>query len=133
MTEFTNKNTRIHGNAAPEFDTVRLLFEERVRTFAERDVQLCVYHRGAKVVDLWASASDDGTSMANTLVNVFSSSKSLETIAIARLSGEGLLRYDAYIAEYRPELDAHAKSKLTVADLMRQETASLLAQLTLCR
>ncbi len=112
---------QIHGTAAPGFESVRELFEHQMRTLAEQNVQLCVYHRGHKVVDLWASAAGDGRFSADSLANVFSSGKSLEAIAVASLVSRGLLNYDAKITEYWPEFGANGKEGLTVADLMRHE------------
>jgi CubicO group peptidase (beta-lactamase class C family) len=112
---------RIEGTVAPGFESVKHLYEHNMRTLAERDTQLCVYHREEKVVDLWASASGDTDFSPDSLVNVFSSGKSLEAIALAWLVGKGLLEYDARIADYWPEFAANGKGALTVAELMRHE------------
>ncbi len=48
---------------------------------AEENTQLCVYYRGEKVVDLWASAAADGSFSADSLVNVFSSGKCVALLA----------------------------------------------------
>lgn len=88
---------------------------------AEENTQLCVYHRGKKVVDLWASATNDTNFTADSLINVFSSGKSLEAIAMASLVGKGLLSYDAKITDYWPEFGANGKGETTVAELMRHE------------
>jgi CubicO group peptidase (beta-lactamase class C family) len=121
MNQLTSKHTQAHGSVAPGFESVKELFEHEMRTMAEQDSQLCVYHRGEKVVDLWASTKGDGSFSADSLVNVFSSGKSLEAIAIASLVSKGLLRYDARITQYWPEFGANGKEGLTVADLMRHE------------
>jgi CubicO group peptidase (beta-lactamase class C family) len=92
-----------------------------MQTLAEDSAQLCVYFRGEKVVDLWASVAAHGSFTADSLVNVFSSGKSLEAIAMATLVSKGLLRYDARITEYWPEFGANGKEGLTIADLMRHE------------
>jgi CubicO group peptidase (beta-lactamase class C family) len=92
-----------------------------MQTMAEKNSQLCVYYRGEKVVDLWASAIDDSSFLADSLINVFSSGKSLEAIAIASLASKGLLSYGARITQYWPEFGANGKDGLTVADLMRHE------------
>ena len=112
---------RIEGTVAPGFESVRQLYEHNMRTLAERDTQLCVYHGEEKVVDLWASATGDDGFSADSLVNVFSSGKSLEAIAIAALAGQGLIDYGAKVAQYWPEFAANGKGELTVADLMRHE------------
>lgn len=112
---------RVQGTVAPGFESIRDRFEHDMNTMAEEHAQLCVYHRGERVVDLWASATGDPGFSADSLVNVFSSGKSLECIALASLVGQGLLRYDAKIAEHWPEFGANGKGALTVADLMRHE------------
>ena len=121
MSHSTTKHIQINGTVAPGFESVEQLFEYQMRTLAERNAQLCVYYRGEKVVDLCASATGDGNFSANSLVNVFSSGKSLEAIVIALLVGKGLLSYDARITQYWPEFGARGKDGLTVADLMRHE------------
>jgi CubicO group peptidase (beta-lactamase class C family) len=112
---------QINGTVASGFESVGKLFEHEMRTMAERNAQLCAYYRGEKVVDLWASTTGDASFSASSLVNVFSSGKSLEAIAIAWLVSKGLLSYDAKITEYWPEFGAKGKDGLTVADLMRHE------------
>ena len=112
---------RVQGTVAPGFEPVRTAYEREMRTMAEDNTQLCVYYKGERVVDLWASAPDDVRFSPNSIVNVFSSGKSLEAIAIAHLVGRGLLDYSARVADYWPEFGAHGKGKLTVADVMRHE------------
>ncbi len=111
----------IRGTVAPGFESVRQLFEQQMKVMAERQAQLCVYHRGERVVDLWADVTGDADFSADSLVNVFSSGKSLEAIAIASLVDRGLLRYDDTIAAHWPEFGANDKGAITVADLMRHE------------
>ncbi|MEH6568705.1 MAG: serine hydrolase [Halioglobus sp.] len=112
---------RIEGTVAPGFESVKLLYEHNMRTLAEKNTQLCVYYKNEKVVDLWASASGDTEFSPDSLINVFSSGKSLAAIAMAWLVGEGLLNYQAKITDYWPEFAANGKGELTVAELMRHE------------
>jgi len=121
MGQTVTDDFQVHGTVAPAFESVRQLFEHQTRTLAEQNVQLCVYHRGNKVVDLWASAAGDHDFSPDSLANVFSSGKSLEAIAVASLVSKGLLNYHAKITEYWPEFGANGKDGLTVADLMRHE------------
>ena len=121
MSHNTAQRIQINGMAAPGFESVKQLYEHQMNTMAEQNTQLCVYYRGEKVVDLWASAADDSKFSADSLINVFSSGKNFEAIAIASLVGKGLLSYDARITQYWPEFGANGKDGLTVADLMRHE------------
>lgn len=112
---------QINGTVAPGFESVKQLFAHQMRTLAEKNAQLCAYYRGKKVVDLWASATGDDSFSADSLVNVFSSGKSLEAIAVASLVSKGLMHYDAKITQYWPEFGANGKEGVTIADLMRHE------------
>ena len=112
---------QVKGDVAPGFESVKTLFTRQMSTLAEEHAQLCVYHRGKKVVDLWASATDTGAFSGDSLVNVFSSGKNLEAIAISALVDQGLIEYDAKITRYWPEFGAQGKDGVTVADLMRHE------------
>ncbi len=112
---------QIGGSVAPGFEPVKALFEHNLRTLAERSIQLCIYHKGKKVVDLWGSPAKEGNFGSDSISNIFSSGKSLEAIALASLVSQGLLAYDKKISEYWPEFGAAGKGELKVADLMRHE------------
>ena len=109
----------IKGTVTPGFESVKSLFEKRIRELWEDNAQLCVYVGEEKVVDLAASNSDKFS--ADSIVNVFSSGKNLEAIAMATLFSKGLLDYNARIAEYWPEFGQQGKQEITVAELMRHE------------
>ena len=109
----------IEGSVAPGFESVKTLFEKEMKTKAEDKAQLCVYHQGKKVVDLWASKQKDFS--PDALITIFSSGKTLEAIALAHLVDKGLLDYNARIADYWPEFANNNKGNITIADLMRHE------------
>ncbi|MDP6980278.1 MAG: serine hydrolase [Myxococcota bacterium] len=119
----SNENSayRAEGTVAPGFESVKNVYERELQTMAEENTQLCVYHKGERVVDLWASASNDPGFSPDSIVNIFSSGKSLAAIAMGALVGRGQLDYQKKIVDYWPEFGAHGKSELTVADLMRHE------------
>jgi len=121
MNRSADKQFRIEGTVAPGFESVKQLYEHNMRTLAEECTQLCVYHGEEKVVDLWASVTDDTDFSPDSLINVFSSGKSLEAIAMAALVGKGLINYNDKIADYWPEFGANGKGDLTIAELMRHE------------
>jgi CubicO group peptidase (beta-lactamase class C family) len=117
----THSPSNVQGTVAPGFESVRAVYEREIKTMAEQNTQLCVYHKGEKVVDLWASEIADPQFSADSIVNIFSSGKSLETIALASLVSKGLLDYKAKIVDYWSEFGANGKDQVTVADLMRHE------------
>ena len=114
-------DVQVKGEVAPGFESVRELFAKNMRTLAEENAQLCVYHHGKKVVDLWASADNNDAFTGDSIVNVFSSGKSLEAIAVGSLVAQGLIDYEAKITQYWPEFGAKGKDGVTVADVMRHE------------
>ena len=118
----------LEGRVAPGYERVQRLYERNMRTLAERNTQLCVYVGEECVVDLWGSAIDDQDFNGDSLVNVFSSGKSLESILLARLNDQGLLDYAAPVTQYWPEFGAVEANRengpsgaTTVADVMRHE------------
>lgn len=121
MKTTTPDDIQIHGSVARGFESVRALFEREVHTLREGGTQLCIYRGPDRVVDLWASATNDPGFSADSMVNVFSSGKSLTAIAIAALVGRGLLDYDARVADYWPAFGSQGKADLTLADVMRHE------------
>lgn len=121
MHDNARQQCRTEGTVAPGFESVKQLYEHNMRTLAEESTQLCIYYAGEKVVDLWATVTNETDFSPNSLVNVFSSGKSFEAIAIASLVGKGLIQYNARITEYWPEFGANGKGELTVAELMRHE------------
>lgn len=98
MSRSSEDGIGVHGTVKPGFESVRERLEHDMRTLEEQHTQLCVYYRGEKVVDLWASATGDPDFSPDSIVNVFSSGKSLEAIAVASLVGRGLLDYGARVA-----------------------------------
>ena len=121
MSPRSYEKVRVEGSVAPGFESVQALYTEQMQVSAERNTQLCVYHRGERVVDLWASASGDDRFSADSLVNIFSSGKSLAAIAMASLVGKGLLTYDTPVISCWPEFTGGGKDALTVADILRHE------------
>ena len=112
---------RIEGSVKKGFEPLKALFERRMIELAERNAQLCVYVGNERVVDLWCASPGEDQFSGDSLVNVFSSGKSLEAIALASLHDHGLLDYDRKIADYWPEFSANGKQDVSVADLMRHE------------
>ena len=115
-----SRHVAIQGSVEPGFESVKKLFENNFTRGSEESAQLCVYVGDRRVVDLWGSVTDPAYS-ADTLTNVFSSTKSLTAIALACLHDRGLLDYSDKISQHWPEFGQNGKQDITVADLMRHE------------
>ena len=110
----------IEGSVAPGFERVRDTFAS-FWLESELGASVCAYHQGEKVVDLWAGYKDAAREdpwLADTLVNVYSTTKGLAALAVAVLYDEGSIDYTAPVAQYWPEFGAAGKSKVTVAELL---------------
>jgi CubicO group peptidase (beta-lactamase class C family) len=121
MSNDSSTRMTVEGTVAPGFGAVKALYTYNMQTSAESHAQLCVYYNDVKVVDLWASTAVGGEFSPDSLINVFSSGKSLEAIALASLVSKGLLDYNERIAHYWPAFAENGKGDLTVAGLMRHE------------
>ena len=80
----------ISGKVQSGFEPVHELFRGSLTSGRDRNAQLCVYVGEDCVVDLWATNGEEAFS-PDSLVNVFSSGKSLESILLAMLADRGCL------------------------------------------
>ena len=114
----------IHGGVEQGYGPVADAFR---RNFAERGeigAAVAVYRDGQKVVDLWGGYRD-GVERApwerDTLVNVFSTTKGIASMAIAVAHSWALLDYDAPVATYWPEFATNGKQHVTVRQLLSHQ------------
>lgn len=117
----TKPAIEIRGTVSPGYETVRELFEKNFIEGREENAQLCVYVGEEKVVDLWCSQTESEYN-GDSLVNVFSATKSLTSLAIASLVEKGLINYADKIAQHWPEFAQNGKENVTIAELMRHES-----------
>jgi CubicO group peptidase (beta-lactamase class C family) len=117
----------VHGTVAPGLEPVREAFAanfQRTGDYAEVGAALCVYRRGEKVVDLWggfANAERTRPWTADTLINVWSTTKLATAVAVARCVDRGLIAYDQPVAEVWPEFAAVGKGAITIAEVMSHQ------------
>jgi len=117
----------VHGTVAPGLEPVREAFAanfQRTGDYAEVGAALCVYRRGEKVVDLWAGFANAERTRpwaADTLVNVWSTTKTATAVAVARCVDRGLIAYDQPVAEVWPEFATAGKGAITIAEVMSHQ------------
>ena len=95
-------------------------FEEAIEVFKsikpdEKGSQLVAKIKGETVLDLSARVSPD------SLTTVFSVSKALAGLALAKLSGEGKLNFDERMSHYWPEFAQNGKAELTVRQVLSHQ------------
>ncbi len=106
---------------ADGFEPVRAEFEANFVKRGEVGASLCVLIDGKPVVDLWGGASDTAQTQAwqaDTLVNVWSSTKGWLALAMHTLADQGLLDFEAPVAQYWPEFAQHGKDRVLVKHLL---------------
>ncbi len=108
------------GLLHPDFADVAVALRSTLRHKRGGGGAVAVYHRGEKMVDIWAGNRDaDGTPWEeNTVAMSWSTSKGVVATAAHRLVDQGLLDVDAPVAEYWPEFAANGKADLRVANLL---------------
>jgi CubicO group peptidase (beta-lactamase class C family) len=114
----------LHGFVQPGFERVRDVFERNFVADIEVGASFCVILDGETVVDLWGGHQDRAATRPwneDTLVNVYSTTKGIASIAFAALVEDGLIDYDAPTADYWPELRA-ARDGLTVGQLLSHQS-----------
>ncbi|HEX4196043.1 MAG TPA: serine hydrolase domain-containing protein [Caulobacteraceae bacterium] len=114
----------IGGDAGPAFGAAAEAFAENFRSQQEVGASFCVFKDGEKVVDLWGGHVDAARSRPwerDTLVNVWSTTKGVMALCVARLNDQGLLENDRPVADYWPEFAANGKGKVTVAQLFSHQ------------
>lgn len=96
-----------------KFSSVEELFKQ---TIPKQDqAQLVVYHQGKKVVDTSVGIEPD------KLIAIYSVSKALTALAIAKLVETGKLDLSAKVVDYWPEFGANGKQLITVRQLLSHQ------------
>jgi CubicO group peptidase (beta-lactamase class C family) len=114
----------VHGRVASGFEPVREVFARNFTDDIEVGASFCAIVDGETVVDLWGGYQDRACTRpwhADTLVNVYSTTKGIASIAFAALVEDGLIDYDAPVADYWPELRA-GRNGLTVGQLLSHQS-----------
>lgn len=110
------------GHAAPGFERVREAFAEGLSE--ELGAGFAAMRDGEVVVNLWGGWADRAQTRPwtrDTIVPVYSTTKGVSAIVLAKLASEGLLDYDAPLAALWPEFGAHGKDKVTIAQTLAHQ------------
>jgi len=116
-------NVEIQGRVEPGFERVKKAFEANWEGY-ELGASFSLVLNGRTVVDIWGGYLDPQFSrpwQADTLVNVYSTTKGMGALAAAILADEGSLDYEAPVVNYWPEFGAEGKDKITVAQLFSHQ------------
>lgn len=138
----------VRGECEPGFESVRELFADKLSRGDDVGASLCVMSGNDVVVDLWGGVADVDSGRPwerDTLVNTYSLTKTMTSLAVLLLADRGLVDLDAPLALYWPEFGAAGKegvlvrhvlghtsgvpgwdAAMTIEDVYRQEDAAAL-------
>ena len=117
----------IDGGVAPGFERVRESFERNFHRADDRrevGAALTVFYRGRCVVDLHGGLGDPQTAKlwrADTLVNVYSTTKGVVAFGVALLVDRGVLRYEDPVARVWPEFAQGGKERITIGQVLSHQ------------
>jgi CubicO group peptidase (beta-lactamase class C family) len=111
----------VHGTCDERFAAVRSRLQQNLDSGAELGASLVVDIDGQLAVDLWGGFRDEDRTVpwtADTITNVWSSTKTVTSLAALILVDRGDLDPIAPVAKYWPEFAANGKQDVTVSQVM---------------
>lgn len=113
--------TLVEGFAHPRFAGIAAVLEANLASGADIGASVCMTLEGETVVDLWGGHADPARTrpwQRDTIVNVYSTTKTMTALTALLLADRGELDFGARVAHYWPEFAAAGKGDVTVAHLM---------------
>ena len=111
----------IHGRCEPPFAAVRDAFRANFVERGDVGASFCVVQEGEVVVDLWGGHLDAERTRPwaeDTIVNVYSTTKTMTALTALVLADRGELDLHAPVATYWPEFAQAGKERITTAQLL---------------
>jgi CubicO group peptidase (beta-lactamase class C family) len=112
------------GVCPPRFAAVRGAFAANFADGAELGARYCLAIEGEIVVDLWGGWADRAQTRpfdATTVAPVFSTTKAVAALMMARLLGQRLLSYATPVADIWPAFGAAGKGEITVEQALSHQ------------
>ena len=109
------------GFTQDRFAPVRAVFEANLATGADVGASFCATVDGETVVDIWGGHADAEKTRAwerDSIVNVYSTTKTMTALTALLIADRGDLDFDAPVAKYWPEFAANGKADIKVSHVM---------------
>ena len=106
----------IDGMTHDRFSDVRTAFEANFANGSDVGASFCATVEGETVVDLWGGFADAERTRAwerDTIVNVYSTTKTMTALTALLIADRGDLDFDAPVAKYWPEFAANGKTDVS--------------------
>ncbi len=113
----------LNGTVHPDYADVAASLIRQIPRQQHAGAAVCVYHRGAQVVDIWGGTRDDVGSpwQHDTVAPSFSTTKGIVATLAHILVDRGLAHYDDPIAKHWPEFGARGKQTITIRQALCHE------------
>ena len=111
----------IHGRCEERFEGVRAALARNLDSGEELGASLVLDIDGDIAIDMWGGFCDEARTVPwteHTITNVWSSTKTVTSLAVLMLVDRGELDVDAPVARYWPEFAAAGKQDILVRHLM---------------
>ncbi len=111
----------LSGSCDPRFDAVREAVQANVDSGEEIGASIVLDLDGEIAIDLWGGFCDEARTVPwtqDTITNVWSTTKTVTSLAALMLADRGQLDVDAPVATYWPEFAAAGKQDVLVRHLM---------------
>jgi CubicO group peptidase (beta-lactamase class C family) len=109
------------GYVHDRFAAVRAAFDANLQSGADVGASFCATQEGEVGVDLWGGWADEAKTRPwekDTIVNVYSTTKTMTFLCALIVADRGELDFDAPVARYWPEFAANGKADVKVSHLM---------------
>lgn len=109
------------GFVEDRFSPVREAFDANLASGADVGAAFCATVEGETVVDIWGGFANEARTRPwekDTIVNVYSTTKTMTALTALLLADRGELDFDAPVARYWPEFAAAGKENVKVSHLM---------------
>jgi CubicO group peptidase (beta-lactamase class C family) len=113
--------TPLGGTCSARFEPLRELFVSKLESGEDLGASLALNIDGEMVVDLWGGWADEARTVPwteNTITCVFSTTKTMTSLAALVLVDRGELDLDATVARYWPEFAARGKAGIKARQLL---------------
>lgn len=111
----------VHGTLDSRFSKVRDALAANLTSGADVGASAAVYIDGEPVVDIWGGWLDEKRTQPwrrDTIVNTFSTTKTMTALCALILADRGVLDLDAPVARYWPEFAAAGKERVLVRHVL---------------
>jgi CubicO group peptidase (beta-lactamase class C family) len=111
----------IHGTVPEKYESIRQTLSASIANGGDIGASFCATKDGEVVVDIWGGHADAARSRPwerDTIVNVYSTTKTMTALTALLVADRGELDFSAPVARYWPEFAANGKADIKVSHLM---------------